>query len=428
MNLVILNEKEFTKYAVMHEQNNFHQTIEWALVKSKNGWSHDLLGLKEDNKIVAACMILIKKTPIGKILYCPRGFLINYQDKKLLKSFTKEIKTYAKRKKAIYIKIDPYVKNIERNVFGNPIKEGSNNNKSIDNLKELGYKHNGLNLYFENLQPRWLFCIDLENKNIEQILANMEPETRRIIKKNIKLNLITREIKENDLEKFKKIMQHTSDRKMFIDRPFSYYKNLYDTLSKKDMIKFVVTELDCELSISAIEKEIQEEENNVKEKKQKIENKEKININKMLEQIKICERNIKQLIDRKNEIKELMHKHGKIVTLGGILYIIYGSEVLALFGGSYKEFMSYHSFYTTNYEMIKYAIDNNYKTYNFYGITGDFNESNKHYGLYSFKKGFGGQVVELIGEFDLIISKTKMVMYNFAIKIYHLLKKIRLKR
>ena len=44
------------------------------------------------------------------------------------------------------------------------------------------------------------------------------------------------------------------------------------------------------------------------------------------------------------------------------------------------------------------------------------------YGIYEFKKGFGGRVVELIGEFDLIISKPKYNLYNFMLKIYNKLK------
>ena len=43
--------------------------------------------------------------------------------------------------------------------------------------------------------------------------------------------------------------------------------------------------------------------------------------------------------------------------------------------------------------------------------------------LYLFKKSFGGQVVELIGEFDLIISKFWYHTYNISFNLYHKLKK-----
>ena len=50
--------------------------------------------------------------------------------------------------------------------------------------------------------------------------------------------------------------------------------------------------------------------------------------------------------------------------------------------------MQFKSAYTVHYEGVKYAVENNYKRYNFYGITGDFRETNPLYGLYLFKKEF----------------------------------------
>lgn len=81
--------------------------------------------------------------------------------------------------------------------------------------------------------------------------------------------------------------------------------------------------------------------------------------------------------------------------------------------------MQFQSAYTLHYAGIKYAIDNGYKKYNFYGITGDFNENNPLYGLYLFKKSFGGHVVELLGEFDLVISPFWYHTYNIAFAFYH---------
>ena len=51
------------------------------------------------------------------------------------------------------------------------------------------------------------------------------------------------------------------------------------------------------------------------------------------------------------------------------------------------------------------TIKNNYKRYNFYGITEFTNKSHKDYGVYDFKRGFNGKVVELIGGFELPITK-----------------------
>ncbi len=114
-----------------------------------------------------------------------------------------------------------------------------------------------------------------------------------------------------------------------------------------------------------------------------------------------------------------------VILLGGILFLIYGKEVVSLVGGSYEKFMEYQSAYTVHWAGCKYAIENGYDRYNFYGITGDFNPKNPLYGLYLFKRGYGGKVVELIGEFDLVISKFWYFVYNVSFKLYHFIKNIK---
>ena len=90
--------------------------------------------------------------------------------------------------------------------------------------------------------------------------------------------------------------------------------------------------------------------------------------------------------------------------------------------------MQFQSAYTLHYAGIKMAIAGNYNRYNFYGITGDFRKENPLYGLYLFKKSFGGHVVELIGEYDLIISKFWYQTYNLAFNTYHKLKNLKKKK
>ena len=135
---------------------------------------------------------------------------------------------------------------------------------------------------------------------------------------------------------------------------------------------------------------------------------------------------INEKVTLKIHVKEsVSKKHGDVILLGGILFLVHGNEVLSLVGGSYEEFMEFQSAYTVHWEGCKYAIENGYKRYNFYGITGDFREENPLYGLYLFKRGYGGRVVELIGEFDLVISKFWYHTYKCAFSLYHKIKNIK---
>ena len=57
------------------------------------------------------------------------------------------------------------------------------------------------------------------------------------------------------------------------------------------------------------------------------------------------------------------------------------------------------------------------------GITGIFNPKNKFYGLYRSKISYGGDVVEYIGEFDLVIKSFIYGIYTNIKPLQSYLKK-----
>ena len=428
MKLKTISEKEWKKFADKNSEITFYQTKEWANLKSKNNWQAHYLGLEENNKIIAGSLILSKTLPIinKKMFYAPRGFLLDYKDKKILKKFTKELKEYAKKEHAIFVKIDPYVEYKERDNNGDIVENGIDNSITVDNLKELGYKHFGFNLMQDTLQPRWMHVIETENKNLDDIMKDMESKTRQILRKNEKSGIKTREIEKEELPLFKDIMQHTSDRREFVDRPLSYYESMWDSLHDSGILKILVAEID----FLEFEKNTKEElDTNEKELKDRIYKKEhdilKMNPKKYEQNNKKNEQEIERLKKQLEKIADYKKEYGNKKLLGGILFLIYGNEVLSLHGGTLDNVMQFQSAYTIHFAGIKYAVEHGYKKYNFYGITGDFRKENPLYGLYLFKKSFGGHVVELIGEFDLIISPFWYHTYNLAFNIYHKLKNLK---
>lgn len=428
MKLVNLSKEEFKKYADKHDQITFHQTKEWANLKRKNNWNAHYIGLKEKNTIVGAALLLSKTIPYikKKIFYSPRGFLIDYNNKKVLEEFTKEVKKYVKNEHGIFVKIDPFVEYLEHDNDGKIVENGYNNKTVVNNLKELGYKHFGFNLMQDTLQPRWMHVIETENKTLEQVMNDMESKTRQILRKNERCGITTREITREELPIFKDIMQHTSDRREFVDRPLSYYENMWDTLHESGILKILVAEIDFNQYKKNTEEELENVKKELKERIYKNENNLlKMNEKKYKQSNKKDEDTIIRLEKQLEKIKELKKEHGQKVVLGGILFLIYGNEVLSLYGGSHKKLMQFQSAYTIHFAGIKYAVENGYKRYNFYGITGDFRKENPLYGLYLFKKSFGGKVVELIGEFDYIISPVWYHIYNLTFTTYHKLKNLK---
>ena len=424
MKFEILNEQEFMGFALNHEQASFHQTVNWGNLKAMTGWESNFVGIKENNKVIAASLILAKKTPIGKkMFYAPRGFLIDYNNIKLLTFFTKEVKLWAKKNKAIFIKIDPYISYQERDLHGNIVEGGKNNKKAYKNLISLRYKHMGFNVAGEEVQPRWIFITPTKDTTVEKIMEGMDAKTRQILRKNERNRINVREIGYDELDKFKAISEHTAKRRGFLDRPLSYYQTMYKEMDKNKFIKILLAEIDTKSSIKEHEDEIStiKKEMNDREIQYNLDP-SKVNKNKYDQKQEQSLNEIKRIEKNINHLNELKEKHGDIITLGGILFYLSKNEVLSSVGGSYDEFMEFQSAYTLHWAGLKYAIENNYERYNFYGISGIFDEKNPLFGLYSFKRDFGGKVVELIGEFDLVVDKFAYFIYNIAIKIYYFFK------
>ena len=89
------------------------------------------------------------------------------------------------------------------------------------------------NIYNETLQPRWLSVLSLENKDEQQILKEMDYQTRQDVNRTLKLALDVEELDYDNIDRYKNIMLHTSQRRHFVDRPLKYYQDMYSILKPK---------------------------------------------------------------------------------------------------------------------------------------------------------------------------------------------------
>lgn len=419
MKLVEINEKEYNKFIKKFDKYNFFQSVEWAKFKSKTEWNMNIVALVDNKEIRASCILLNRKLPIinKKMYYSPRGFIIDYENFDLLDKFTKELKKYIKDNNGIFLKINPYVEYIKRDKDGNEISDA--NNKLVNHLKSSGYIHYGFYKDAKDkkdLEPRWMSVLNLKGKTIDELLKDMRQTTRWMINKSKKNCITIKEASYDEIEDFKKVMNHTAERREFLDRSLSYYQTMYKVLNDSNMIKIMLAEIDLGKLKDTMKTDVQSLEDKIKsiEGNPKKEN-----------QIKEYKSQIEALNKRLKELNIEIEKYSSKVTAAVGLYICYGKEIVYLFGGSYKDFMGYGAQYLMQYEIIKYAKENNYERLNFYGIDGNFNKDSENYGLFDFKRGFNSDVIELIGEFDLIISKPYYKLYNIMLKMYKYLRKIK---
>ena len=394
MEFVELTEKEYTKFWENHPNKTFLSSPKISKLREKSGWNTDYVGVKEDKKVIAATMLLSHKRHFNKNeFYSPRGYLLDMKNKELLDFFTNELKKYVKEHNGYILRIDPYVIYKERDIDGNIVEDGENNEDIVNNLYKLGFKR----VKEENMeQVGWMFSLDLEGKTEDQIMKEMKPNTRNTIRKAEKFGITVSEIGYDELDRFQSIMEETSKRKGFANRKLSYYQEMYNLFHDTDEIKYFITEMNLKEYIERLENERVEKENKLNSLSDaKYNDGAKKNLNNEIESIN----------KRIKESKEIIDSTGKdIITLSGSMFMLIQPEIIYLSSGNYEEYMRYNSQYLIQWELIKYGIKNGFKKHNFYGIPANINTHPKDYGIYEFKRGFNGYVEELIGEYELPIT------------------------
>ena len=205
---IVTDEKDrqaYKEFLEKHERCNFQQSPEWA--KVKGNWINEIvLAEDESGKIIGAVSILIRKIPIfGNIMYSSRGPTCDIHDISVMKQLTDGIKELAKKYKAIVYKAEP------------DILSSDEEYRKI--VTSLGYKiKDDAKNFREEIQPRYVFRLDIKNKTEDEIFAGFHSKTRYNVRLAIKKGVEVKEGTREDLKDFHKIMVETGERDGFIIR------------------------------------------------------------------------------------------------------------------------------------------------------------------------------------------------------------------
>lgn len=380
-----LSEKEFVSYLTKSELDSFMQSPKMDI----KGVCSYYVGVLDGKKVVAAARLTSRKNRFGyNYFYSPRGLLLDYKNEEVLRFFTSEIKKFIKEKKGYVLHIDPNILCKSRDANGE-VTDEYDNTDIVEILKRHGYVHAGYTVgYDTRYQVRWQYVIDLENKTFDEVVKDFKPHHLSKIKKAEKFGIIVKDIEYDDLPTFKKITEQTSKLIGFSDRSLEYYQEMYKSFGKD--VRFLIAYLD----VVKYKKQITEELDGYNKKYDKFYNKE----NNSAKEVK---KNIDVLTNRLSEISKYDED---MIPISASMFMLYGDEVIYLFSGNVDKYNNFYAQYLIQWIMIKYAVENKYKKYNFYGIKGDFSTGKNADGVYEFKKGFGGHVEELIGDFYLPIN------------------------
>ncbi len=396
----------YREFESNHKKSHFLQSYEWGLFcKRAKGQVPCYVGMEDENgNLVATCLILLRKTPFGfSYGYAPRGFILDYNNKDVIKVFTTYLKEYMKNNKIIYIKFDPDIKYQDIDENGNKIDGGENNYELYDYMLSLGYKHTGFYRLYEGNQPRYTFRINL-NKTWEEIETKFNKSFMKSVKRSYSYNLIV----DNDVkvDDFYRLLQSNSSKDDFDPHSLEYYKIFSEEMSKDNNMKYFNISIRPKELLENISKEIDA-------------------LNKELEVSKKKEADIKNKISRLEKEKEVFSKIDKDeVCICSLICTYTKTHAWSLYIGS--DDLANFTFAVTRsyYEAIKDAYNNGYEFFDLFGTPGDPNTKYKNLAkLHDFKRKFGDEYIEFIGEFDLVNNKLLYKMLPIMLKVYRKLRR-----
>jgi len=215
-------------------------------------------------------------------------------------------------------------------------------------LTELGFRAS-----LQTLQPRCTILLDL-TPDPEAVLARMKSKTRYNIRLAARKGVTVREGTAKDLPGFYRLLQLTGERDRFGIHSESYYEAAHQLFVPRGLAKLFLATFE--------------------------------------------------------------HK-----VLAGLMAFAFGQKAWYMYGASSDEHRNFMPNYLLQWEAIEWAKERGCLTYDMWGIPDEEEEllereflkrSDGLWGVYRFKRGFGGQVVHYLGAYDYVYSPLLYWLYN----------------
>ena len=205
----------------------------------------------------------------------------------------------------------------------------------------------------QTIQPRCTILVDL-TPNPEAILAGMKSKTRYNIRLATRKGVTVREGTADDLPEFYRLMRITGSRDAFGIHSESYYQAAHQLFVPQRLAR---------LFLASFEDKV----------------------------------------------------------LAGIMVFAFGQRAWYMYGASSDEHRNFMPNHLLQWEAIQWAKERGCLTYDLWGIPDEEEEvlereftkrSDGLWGVYRFKRGFGGQVVHYLGAYDYVYSPLLYWLYN----------------
>lgn len=406
-----LDRDEFMTFADSHRDRSFWQTDMMADMQNSKGKAAFMIGVFDENKpeeMKAASLFVLEPAHFGLFhARSPRGPLMDFSaDPKEITGILGAFENELKNRGVLYWSMDPYFPYRHHDLDGNPTSAA--NDAAIAAIEAAGFEHEGFSVGLDSSrEPRWMYVVSMEYPDEKALQKSFLRKAQRNIKDAFNSGVTVWEMEEKDLPILDDLLEKTGERKGFSWRGSDYHRQVMHAFHNGG-VRFLAASIDLDAYLKGLNKDlakIQSELKKTEENLQKVESKKMLNKKAELE---AQQRNLEKRIAAGSD---LIKKDPHPVLAAGIFFT-YGNEVLCLMSGFNEDYETFNGLYALHWTMMKYCLEYGLSRYNLYGTSGDFSPNAIDAGVYAFKKGFGGEVIELSGDFHLPVSKSKYRLYK----------------
>ncbi|MBQ3292143.1 MAG: peptidoglycan bridge formation glycyltransferase FemA/FemB family protein [Mogibacterium sp.] len=395
-------------------KTHFLGSYEWGEVSKYRNWQPLYVGVKEYSDkapggVLVATALVLKKALIAgyTYFYIPRGFTMDWSDFELIEFLTGAMKSFGRKHKALFFKIDPDIKLHTIDIEGNVI-EGESNEKLVDFLKALGYRQKPLNYAFENEQPRFTFRIDITG-DMDSIRSKYSKTTLHEIRKSHESHVEAYKGTAADIPEFVRLTEITEARQGYISHDKSWYSKFYDALNPSGMVDIYLGRVDIRALTERARADLAENEALMAKYADNPGKKARNMVKEINNRLTAIHKKLDDLEGRPQEE----------VIVSAYITVKYLDKIWTLYGANDMDYSKYYPNYAVYEKMIEDANAEGLKVFDGFGTVGRPDASQGAIGLYEFKKKWGGELTEFIGEFDYILNKPVYLAYSKLIPIYH---------
>lgn len=411
-----VSDGEWDTWVEQHPYGDLLQSSAWATLKEPT-WRRDRFAVRDGaGQLVAGAQLLLRALPGtgGKLLlaYASRGPILDWNNPALLQLTLEELERRAKAAGAIRLILDP------------PLYREDWAEHLLPILRKRGYLHAGWGTDMVEIQPRCNRMIPIL-PTAEAQLAAFSPKLRYTLKRAAKQPFVIHKLQPGELQTFFALLLETGKRDQIGVRTEAYYDKLLRLFDAEDRADFTLLSLQRQPALEQLTANRKSLEAELRANRKALSRATQAEKQEALrENTAALERALAKIEEEREELEGYPQDE---IPLACAALLYSAAHCYYLYGGTSDRFRSTLPVYALLPDALERARKRGCTLFDFGGVSGELDPEKdpRHGGLELFKRKWGGDPIEYVGEFTLPLRPFWSRLWDAAVEIR---KKLRGKR